>query len=196
MRIEKRFFEHQAGQTHIYVALPVPDIHHEDRFPLEVLNTVLGDGMSSRLFREVREKYGLAYSVTSYVSRYSDTGAWILYAGVGPENARQTTDLLHEQLVKLRRHGVETHEIDLAKAKLRGHLILSLETNGHRMARLGNAAALGRPLLSVDEVIHRLDTVSAVQIEQAIDLYVQPDHLNLTVIGPKEACVAVDTIQR
>ena len=88
MRIEKRFFEHQAGQTHIYVALPVPDIHHEDRFPLEVLNTVLGDGMSSRLFREVREKYGLAYSVASYVSRYSDTGAWILYAGVGPDDQR------------------------------------------------------------------------------------------------------------
>lgn len=196
MRIGRRFFEHQAGQAHIYIALPVPDIHHEDRFPLEVVNTVLGDGMSSRLFREVREKHGLAYSVASYVSRYSDTGAWILYAGVGPENARRTTDLLLEQLRTLRRDGVARPEIDLAKAKLRGHLILGLETNGHRMARLGNAAALGRPLLSVDEVIGRLDAVSATQIEQTIDLYVQPESLNLTVIGPEQARVAVATTER
>ncbi len=196
MRIGEQFFEHRAGQTHIYVALPVPDVHHEDRFPLEVLNTVLGDGMSSRLFREIREKHGLAYSVASYVSRYSDAGAWILYAGVGPEKARRTRDLLLEQLRSLRQHGVSRQEIKLAKAKLRGHLILSLETNGHRMARLGNAAALGCPLLSVDEVIHRLDSVSGAEIEQAIDLYVKPDHINLSVIGPSQAHVAVTGTER
>ncbi len=196
MRIGERFFEHQAGQTHIYIALPVPDIHHEDRFPLEVLNTVLGDGMSSRLFREVREKHGLAYSVASYVSRYSDAGAWILYAGVSPQNAQQTRDLLIEQLRALRQHGVDKQELELAKAKLRGHLILSLETNGHRMARWGSAAALGRPLLSVDQVIDRLDAVSMEQIEQVIDLYVQPDRLNLSVIGPKQADVAGGGVQR
>ncbi|MBN1858940.1 insulinase family protein [Candidatus Bipolaricaulota bacterium] len=196
MRLGERFLEHRAGQTHIYVALPVPDIHHEDRFPLELLNTVLGDGMSSRLFQEIREKHGLAYSVASYVSRYSDAGAWILYAGVSAENARRTRDLLMEQLTELRRHGVSPQEIKLAKAKLRGHLILSLETNGHRMARLGNAAALGRPLLSVDEVIHLLDSVSDEEIERVIDLYVKPDRLNLSVIGPEQAHVAVTEAER
>jgi len=173
------------AQAHIYMGMHAPSSHSEDRFPLEVANSILGDGTSSRLFRVVREERGLAYVVASSVNYYSDAGLWLIYAGVSPDTADQVIDLVHAELQRLLRETPPDDEIDLAKRKLRGHLILGLETNGNRAARLGTAAIQDRKTLSPDELLARLDAIGPPDIRRVIDTYLKPEAMNLTTIGPQ-----------
>ena len=177
--------ERDTGQTHLYVGLPGASASDEDRIPLEVVNAVLGDGMSSRLFRTVREERGLAYVISSSVSHYSDVGSWIVYAGVAPENVAEVMRITRSEIARLKTNGtIPPDELALAKAKLRGNLILSLETDGNRMARLGSAAVTGREILSPDRLVRRLEAVSSEDVSRVISRFVRPDALNLAVIGP------------
>lgn len=185
MRSGRAFHERDIGQSHMYLGLPGPDAADEDRFPLEVVNAVLGDGMSSRLFRLIREKRGLAYAITSSVTHYSDAGSWIVYAGIAPRNVAEVTGITLGELHRLRHEGISPDELSLAKEKLRGHLILGLETNANRMSRLGSAAVTGRKILSPDELISRLDAVAFEDVTRVIERFTQPSAVNLAVIGPR-----------
>ncbi|HUT87462.1 MAG TPA: pitrilysin family protein [Candidatus Heimdallarchaeota archaeon] len=178
-------YERDTGQTHLYVGLPGTEGDDEDRIPLEVVNTVLGDGMSSRLFRIVREERGLAYVISSSVSHYSDVGSWIVYAGIAPENAAEVMSITRSEIACLQQEGaIRPDELSLAKAKLRGNLVLSLETDGNRMARLGSAVVTGREILSPDELVRRLEAVSSEDVARVIARFARPEALNLAVIGP------------
>ena len=185
----RNYYEQKNAQTHIYLGLPGPDGKDEDRFALEVVNTVLGGGMSSRLFRLIREERGLAYAVSSSAFRYSDVGIWLIYAGVAPHNAQETSEIMLDQLGKIERDGISPNELDLAKAKLRGNLILDLETNSNRMARLGSAAITGQEILSPDELIVRLDAVSMEDTSRAIARFTRLDCMNLAIVGPGDTNV-------
>ncbi len=173
-----------TGQTHIYIGLPAPDARSDDRFAAEVVNAILGGGMSSRLFIHVREEQGLAYAVSSSVISYSDAGLWLTYAGIAPENVDRTLDILLEELSALRRTGVRPEEIHLAQAKLRGNFILDLESNINHMARLGSAAITGGEILSPDEVIARIDAVSVDDAQRVIEAYIDSATMNIAVVGP------------
>ena len=174
-----------SAQTHIYLGMHAPSAHSSDRFALEVANSILGDGTSSRLFRVVREERGLAYVVASSVNYYSDAGLWLVYAGVAPETADHVRELIDDELRQLLRETPPEAEIELAKQKLRGHLILGLETNGNRAARLGTAAIQDRRILSPDDLLARLDAVDSAEIRRVLDTYLTPDAVNLAVIGSK-----------
>ena len=173
-----------TGQTHIYIGLPAPDAKNNDRFAAEVVNTILGGGMSSRLFVHVREEQGLAYAVSSSVMSYSDAGVWLTYAGIAPQNVDRTLEILLEEIDTLHRDGVQQDELDLARAKLRGNFILDLESNINRMARLGGAAAADSEILSPDELIKRIDDVTIDDARRIIDTYVDLNRMNITVVGP------------
>ena len=173
------------AQAHIYMGMHAPSAHSDDRFALEVADSILGDGTSSRLFRVVREERGLAYVISSSVNYYSDAGLWLIYAGVSPETVDQVLKLVGTELRRLLEEPLPAEEIDLAKRKLRGHLILGLETNGNRAARLGTAAIQDRTILSPDELLARLDAVGPADIRRVVDTYLTPDAMNLATVGPQ-----------
>ena len=155
----------------------------ERRFALGVLNGALGGGMSSRLFQEVREKRGLAYSVYSYASSHADTGMFGVYAGCAPSKVDEVLDLCREQLDLVATSGLTDEELRRAKGQMRGSLVLGLEDTGSRMSRLGKAELVYGELLGVDEILARIDAVTLDDVrEVAKDVLTRP--LSLGVIGP------------
>ncbi len=173
-----------TGQTHIYLGLPGPVSSDPNRYPLEVANAVLGDGTSSRMFIAIREERGLAYAVQSAVSRFSDAGFWLSYAAVAPDTADAVVALLVDELDRLRSEPVPEEELALAKSRLRGSLILGLESNAHRAMRLGNAALSERDILSPDTILAKLAAVDADDVSAAVERYNQPGNVNLVTVGP------------
>ncbi len=176
--------ERPTGQTHVYYGWPGPDASNDDRFPLEVVNSILGDGPSSRLFRAIREDRGLAYAVSSNLTCYSDAGVWMTYAGVAPHNVSRVIDLISSELERLRDESLPVEEVELAKSKLHGHLVLGLETNGNRAARLGAAAVHHREILSPDDLLVRLERVDREEGQAVIERYLRLEGMNLTTVGP------------
>jgi predicted Zn-dependent peptidase len=162
-------------------------VHRTDdrRFALGVLNFALGGSMSSRLFQEVREKRGLAYAVSSYTSQYADTGTFEVYAGCQPGKVDEVLSICRDEIHKVVESGVTEEELAKGKGQFRGMFVLGLEDTGSRMARLGKAELVQDRLLSVDEVLDRIDAVSLDDIAAvAGDVLGRP--LTLTVLGPFE----------
>jgi predicted Zn-dependent peptidase len=155
------------------------------RFALGVLNSALGGGMSSRLFQEVREKRGLAYSVYSYTSQYADTGAFGVYAGCQPGKVDEVLSICRDEVADVAEHGLRLEEMSRGKGQLRGSMVLGLEDTGSRMSRIGKSELVYDELLSVDDVLAKIDAVTPDDIRAvAGDVLAQP--LTLTVVGPFE----------
>jgi len=153
------------------------------RFALGVLNAAFGGGMSSRLFQEVREKRGLAYSVYSFTSHYADTGIIGIYAGCHPRRARDVLELCREQLALAATSGLSAEELDRGKGQMRGGLVLGLEDTGSRMSRLGKSELVYGELMPVDEILTRIDAVTLDDIRAlATEFLSQP--MALAAIGP------------
>ncbi|HEY9378433.1 MAG TPA: insulinase family protein, partial [Jiangellaceae bacterium] len=130
------------------------------RFALGVLNVVFGGGMSSRLFQEIREKRGLAYSVYSFASHYADTGMFGVYVGCQPAKIDTVIELCREGLSDVAERGITGDELIRGKGQLRGGLVLGLEDNGSRMSRLAKGELVYGELPSVDELLQRIDAVT------------------------------------
>ncbi|MFD1504177.1 insulinase family protein [Georgenia yuyongxinii] len=161
----------------------------ERRYVLSVLTTVLGGGMSSRLFQEIREKRGLAYSTYAFASSYAEAGTFGLYAGCAPGNVTQVVELLTTEWDRLVRDGISEDELRRGVGQLRGNMVLGLEDNGSRMSRLGRAEIVHGELTSLDEMIDRISKVTAPQVrELAADLAAGPR--SLVAVGPFEDDVA------
>ncbi|MDE2480759.1 MAG: insulinase family protein [bacterium] len=163
----------------------------ERRYALSVLDTLLGGGMSSRLFQEIREKRGLVYTVYSFQAAYREAGLFGIYAGTSPENVQACVDVIGEQLGALRDVRVGEDELRLAKEHIKGSLTLALESTSSRMIRLGrNEFTLGRQM-TPEEIESRIDAVSAEQITELANELFTPEQLGLCVLGPvDEAAIA------
>ncbi|TAK69391.1 MAG: insulinase family protein [Actinomycetota bacterium] len=167
------------------LVLGVPGLVRTDdrRFALGVLNAALGGGMSSRLFQEVREKRGLAYSVYSFTSHYADDGIFGVYAGCQPRKIDEVLSLCREQLATVAASGIHEAELARGKGQLRGSLVLGLEDTGSRMSRIAKAELLYDDLPGVDDTLRRIDAVSLDDVRQvATDLLAAAP--TLAVIGP------------
>jgi predicted Zn-dependent peptidase len=155
----------------------------ERRFALGVLNNVLGGGMSSRLFQEIREKRGLAYSVYSYGSQYADAGLFGVYAGCAPGKIEEVLDLTRAELDRVAAKGVTVEEISRGKGMVKGSYVLGLEDTGSRMSRLAKSELLYGDLMGVDQLLARVDEVTLEEVnELAADLLSKP--MSLAVVGP------------
>jgi predicted Zn-dependent peptidase len=160
LRIESR----PSEQAHVVVAMVAPDRHDRRRYALDVLDHALGGGVSSRLFQEVRERRGLAYSVYSDRVAYSDAGILLVYAGTAPGRAREVLDLVAAELDRMAREGVSAEEVEVAKGHLRAALLLSLEDPGARMSRIGRSQLLHGEVLSAEELVGRIDAVTIEEV--------------------------------
>jgi len=170
-------------QAHLVLGGPGFGRLDQRRFAFAVLNNVLGGGMSSRLFQEVREKRGLAYSVYSYQSMFADTGVFAVYAGCAPEKADEVLALIRRELARVARDGITAEELTRGQGMLKGSLVLGLEDTGSRMSRLAKSEMLYDDDLSVDDLLARVDAVTVTEVNAvAAELLSQP--LSLAVVGP------------
>jgi len=163
------------------------------RFALGVLNAALGGGMSSRLFQEIREKRGLAYSVYSFASQHADTGLWGVYAGCLPSKADEVLAITTAEVAKVVSEGLTDAELDRGKGQVRGGIVLGLEDPSSRMTRLGKSELVYPSLEPVDEVLAAIDAVSHDDIRSvAAEILTRPKVL--AVVGPFEDSDAFSSV--
>ncbi len=177
----------ETEQAHI--VLGGPGLRREDdrRWAFEVLNHVMGSGMSSRLFREVREERGLAYSIYAFKLAYADNGAWGVYVGTTPSQTETALNVIREELAKVVEEGISSEELERAKGSMRGGLALALEDANSRMVRLGRDELAGMPHLSVDERLEKLEAVDLQAVQDvAANLY-GADTRVIGAVGPFDA---------
>lgn len=172
-------------QANIIMGCPTIVATDERRYVMSVLNAVLGGGMSSRLFQEIREKRGLVYSTYSFASSYADAGYFGMYAGCTPSKVRQVLDLLGLELDKLAEGGISDDELRKAVGQLCGGIVLALEDTGSRMSRLGRAELVSGEYQDIDETLRQIKAVTAQEVQElARELAAAPR--TVTVVGPFE----------
>src|SRR3954453_23168090 len=173
----------KTEQAHIVIGTNGFSRSDPDRFALGVVNAGLGGGLSSRLFQEVREKRGLAYSVYSYTTMFAEAGVCAVYAGTTPARADEVLSLIRGELGSLATEGLTHEEFSRAKSHMKGSLVLSLEDPGGRMSRLGKSEISHGEVLTMDQILKRLDAVTLEDTRRAAArVFNQP--LALTVLGP------------
>jgi predicted Zn-dependent peptidase len=182
------FYPKETEQYHICFGGQGLARADERRFALAVLDTIFGGSVSSRLFREVREKRGLAYSVGSYTHEFVDTGFVAMYVGTRADNVAEACEIIGRELSKLSAEGVSGEELARAKEHVKGRMVLGLESTSARMGRLARAMMFDVPLLSLDEMLERVDAVDADEVaELAAELY-DPEKLAAACVGADEDC--------
>ena len=181
-----RFERKDTEQYHVCVGGLGLARDDERRFALRVLDTIFGGTSSSRLFQEVREQRGLAYAISSFTGQYADTGQVGLYVGTRPDNLAPALDVIARELARLRRDPASEEELSRAKENLKGRVVLSLESTGARMNRLGSHILGDVPLLSVDEVIAGIDAVAHEDLLMLAGELFAPERLSVAGIGPDE----------
>jgi predicted Zn-dependent peptidase len=181
-----RFFVKETEQYHLCLGAPGLPRGDERRFALRVLDTILGGSTSSRLFQEVREKRGLAYSVYSYVSHFADSGQVALYIGTRPENVREAVEVIGVELRRLIEEGVDDEELERARDNVKGRTVLSMESTLTRMNRLGSSVLMDVPLLTLDEVLAAFDAVTMEDVVGLARALWRPEGISAAGIGGDE----------
>jgi predicted Zn-dependent peptidase len=179
LRIEAK----ETEQAHLCLALSGLPLLHPKRFTLDLLNVILGEGMSSRLFTEIRDKMGLAYNIHSYAEHFADTGSITIYAGVEPKKLQLAIKAILEQLARLK-EPVPQAELTKAKELSKGRLLLRMEDSRTVASWMGGQEILTRRILSVDEVIATVDAITAEQVRELAQELLVSNKLRLAVVGP------------
>jgi predicted Zn-dependent peptidase len=173
----------KTEQAHFCLATPGLSAVHPDRYVLDVLNAVLGEGMSSRLFLEIREKRSLCYDVHSYVNHYLDTGSTVVNASVEPRKLDEALRATIDELLRMV-DGVPDKELTKAKEFIKGRLQLRMEDTRAVASWLGGQELLRNEILTVDEVLNIVDGVSAESLQRVASELWQPSAFRLAVVGP------------
>jgi predicted Zn-dependent peptidase len=177
--------ERPTEQTHVVLGMRSLCRDDPDRYALTVLNQVFGGGMSSRLFQDVREQRGLAYSVFSYRAAFEETGALAIYAGTAPERVPELLEVLGGQLDRLvADRGVTERELEAAKGHLEGSLSLSLESSSSRMHRLGRSELTMNEVPTLDELVAEIDKVTPDDIARVVDRVLAAPERTVVAVGP------------
>ena len=184
--------EDDTEQVHLVLGMRAMRRDDPDRYAFGVVNQVLGGGMSSRLFQEVREQRGLAYSVYSYRAAFEETGAFGIYTGTAPERVDELLDVLDAQLARLQTDGgVTARELESAKGHLTGSMALGLESSISRMNRIGRSELLLGEIPSLDELVRECEAVTAADVERVVDRVFRDNPRTVAAVGPvTEAALA------
>jgi predicted Zn-dependent peptidase len=176
-----------TDQAHVVLGGPAISRGDPRRFALGVLNIAFGGGMSSRLFQEVREKRGLVYSIGSYANQYAETGSFAVYAGAAPRRIHEVLKVVRDEVERLAADGLSEEELARAKGQFKGSLVLGMEDTSSRMSWLGKSELTRGEILTVDEVIQRVDAVTEADL-RALSKELLGDGLSsLALIGPFDA---------
>lgn len=181
-------------QTHIALGIRAFHREHQDRFILKILNTVLGENMSSRLFQTVREDHGLAYSIHSSIDKFKDTGALVVSAGVEEDNLYKTIELVLREMDSIRKNGISLDELDRAKTYSLGQLSLGLEKTMNIMMWMGENLLCSNKVMEIDEILQHIKEVSLDDIVRVSETLFRNDRLNIAVIGPLKNSAEIQNI--
>lgn len=190
LRSEQR----KTEQVHFCLALRGLDNMHPDRFALDLLNVILGEGMSSRLFLELRERKGLAYDIHSHVSYYRDSGSLSIYAGVDPKKLESAIDAIIREIVSLRDEPVSEAELVKAKEMGKGRLMLRMEDTRSVAGWIGGQELLMNQILTLDEVIEKVDTVTVEDMRRLARELFLTSKLNFALVGPVRSTVRLEKL--
>jgi predicted Zn-dependent peptidase len=181
-----RFQQKETEQYH--VCLGAPGISRSDRrrFAASLLDAILGGSASSRLFQEIREKRGMAYSVYSFASQYTDSGQIGVYLGTREENLVECLDIAAHEIADIAAGNLRPRELERAKENLKGRILLSMESTSTRMNRLGKALITESELLSLDRIVAEIDAVDAASVSALADSLLASERLSAACIGPNE----------
>jgi predicted Zn-dependent peptidase len=182
LRVEKRDTE----QAHLCLALPGLSHLHPRRFAFDLFNVILGEGMSSRLFTEIREKLGLVYSINSYVEHFLDSGGLIIYAGVEPKNLKTAVTAILEQLHRVK-EGISESDLTRAREFSKGRLLLRMEDSRNVAAWLGGQEILTQRILVPDQIVSIIDAITTDEIKALTREIIVDSQLRLAVVGPIES---------
>jgi predicted Zn-dependent peptidase len=181
-----RFLRRRTEQYHVVLAGPGIARDDERRYAVSLLDAILGGSASSRLFQEIREKRGMAYSVYTYGSQYAETGQVGVYVGTREDNLVECLAVTAAELADVAAGNLRPGELERAKENLEGRLLLSLESTSNRMTRLGKALVTDTELVSTDETIRRVRAVTEEDVAAAASALFAPDRLSAAGIGPRE----------
>jgi predicted Zn-dependent peptidase len=170
-------------QVQICLGVPAPPVTDESRYATLILNTVLGGGMSSRLFQTIREERGMAYSIYSDLAPYRDTGSLLVFAGTSAGKALEVVDLILAEFAKLKHQPLTHEELTRAKDQLKGNILLGLESSSARMANLARQEMYFHNFFTVDEVIARIEAIDAAAVQVMAQRLFQPDKIAVTLLG-------------
>jgi predicted Zn-dependent peptidase len=170
-------------QVQLCLGVPAPRITDDNRFATLILNTVLGGGMSSRLFQTIREERGMAYAIYSDLSPYSDTGSLCVYAGTSAGKALEVVDLVMAEFRNLKEVPLSDEELKRGKDQLRGNILMGLESSNSRMANLARQEMYFHKFFTADEIIARIETVTAEDIQTMAQRLFVPDRIAITLLG-------------
>jgi predicted Zn-dependent peptidase len=170
-------------QVHVYVGVPSIAISHEARFACFILNAILGGGMSSRLFQNIREKQGLAYTVYSELTMYRDAGCMLVYAGTSQRSAGRVVESIVRELRKLADERVTEDEMRRSKDHLKGSYVLGLESTSSRMANLARQELYFNRFFSLDEMLERVENVEAEEVQKLAQQFFDPKRMAVAMLG-------------
>jgi predicted Zn-dependent peptidase len=170
-------------QVHVCMGVPSYPLAHRGRFAVAVMNNLLGGGMSSRLFQNIREKLGLAYAVFSELTPYSDAGMMTVYAGTARETVGQVIDLIIKEFRDLKESPVSEEELLRAKNHLKGSLMLSLESTSARMSNLARQELYFGRFYSLDEILQSIGAVTREDVQSLAREFFRPEQIAVTVLG-------------
>jgi predicted Zn-dependent peptidase len=179
-----RIVHRDLSQGNLCLGMPGVSRAHEDRWALDLLGAVLGDGMSSRLFLELRERRSLAYDVSTFATSYADCGTFGVHAGFDPDQAEEVTAAIGRELERICTDPIAPHELERARAYTRGRLELRMEDTAAVATWLGTGESLLPRILTVDEVVAHLEAVTATDLLRVARRWIRPDLARLAVLGP------------
>lgn len=171
-------------QMHLVMGVPGLGQDDQDMYPMHIVNNILGGGLSSRLFQEIREQRGLAYSVFSYHSTYVDAGLFSIYAGTTPSNSEEVVECILAELLDLKTNGITKGELERTKAQIKGGLYLGLESASSRMSRLGKTELTYNRVVSPEEVVQKLERVTLEDVKRVMNRLWEKDKISLVMMGP------------
>lgn len=179
---------YQKDTEQVHLCLGTPSLAQDDEriYSMIVLNSIIGGGLSSRLFQSIREERGLAYSVYSYHSAYIDAGLFSIYAGTRPKNAVQVVGLIFEELKEIRKQGITIEELNRIKQQIKGSVLLSMESIGNRMSRLGRTEVSYGRVIRSEEVINGITKVTLPEVNSLAEQLFLGSNFSLTAIGPEK----------
>ncbi|MCX6136455.1 MAG: pitrilysin family protein [Ignavibacteriales bacterium] len=180
-------YDRPIQQAHICTGTLAFSVHSKKRFAALALNTLLGDGMSSRLFQNVREKYGFAYSVYSFLNFLSDTGTFGVYIATDNKHIDRSLHLIFAELEKLKKTSVKSGELQRTKAQLKGNTMLGLESTSNRMMRLGTGELYFESFIELDELLAKVDAIKMEELEEVADILFDENKFSTIVIKGENA---------
>jgi predicted Zn-dependent peptidase len=170
-------------QVQICLGVPAPPITDENRYATLILNTVLGGGMSSRLFQTIREERGMAYSIYSDLSPFRDTGTLCVFAGTSAGKALEVVELILEEFRKLKQEPLSEEELTRAINQVKGNILLGLESSNARMANLAHQEMYFHEFITMDEIITRVSAVQAAQVQAMAQRLFDSKQIAVTLLG-------------